>query len=548
MANTTSRTSSAAALKDYVFDAARTAIGKYTESGQPSIFDAVEKYIDPVYLTYSVLVVSAVAVIYAASYATLYRPSNAQPANPRHELFHPTDLDTISPARRGFILSRERYDKLRACGRYRDAKELIDDVIEGRSGGGDKLAAEDAWLMPVFGGITLVSMYYALKKLSAHYIQLLMNSYFSVLGVFNIASAFAAAYNFYVRATGGKYEVWQLALVEEPVIEGMPYDAREPEEDVDDVDDEAEKDAPEKGWIETIVDGVKGLVSKSPEAAAKELAASSAKVAGYLTPVPGFSYMRYVGTGDVLGLVVGLAVVGANIYTGHWTLGNILGSSFAYGSIQLLTIDSFKTGYILLGGLFFYDIFFVFGTDIMVTVATTLTVPIKLTAPRPPTVSSPEGSLAMLGLGDIVVPALFLSLCLRFDLHNFHRLNTGTEYYSARRFPKPYFTAGMLAYVLSLVITISVMHFFKTGQPALLYICPLIGGAVFVTAMARKELGELFTYKEDLRQEFHDTITALRKSRRAEKLASVAATSPPVSDKAPAIADDENKENEVRVN
>jgi minor histocompatibility antigen H13 len=35
-------------------------------------------------------------------------------------------------------------------------------------------------------------------------------------------------------------------------------------------------------------------------------------------------------------------------------------------------------GFILLGGLFFYDIFFVFGTDVMVTVAVSMDVPIKV--------------------------------------------------------------------------------------------------------------------------------------------------------------------------
>ena len=38
-------------------------------------------------------------------------------------------------------------------------------------------------------------------------------------------------------------------------------------------------------------------------------------------------------------------------------------------------------GFILLGGLFFYDIFFVFGTNVMVTVAVSMDVPIKVLAP-----------------------------------------------------------------------------------------------------------------------------------------------------------------------
>ena len=35
----------------------------------------------------------------------------------------------------------------------------------------------------------------------------------------------------------------------------------------------------------------------------------------------------------------------------------------------MLSLPSYKTGAMLLGGLFFYDVFWVFGTDVMVTVA-----------------------------------------------------------------------------------------------------------------------------------------------------------------------------------
>ena len=41
-----------------------------------------------------------------------------------------------------------------------------------------------------------------------------------------------------------------------------------------------------------------------------------------------------------------------------------------------------STGFILLGGLFFYDIFWVFGTDVMITVAKSFEAPIKLVFPQ----------------------------------------------------------------------------------------------------------------------------------------------------------------------
>lgn len=44
---------------------------------------------------------------------------------------------------------------------------------------------------------------------------------------------------------------------------------------------------------------------------------------------------------------------------------NILGLSFAYNALCLLKIDSFQTGTILLTGLFIYDIWWVFGTEVV---------------------------------------------------------------------------------------------------------------------------------------------------------------------------------------
>ena len=56
----------------------------------------------------------------------------------------------------------------------------------------------------------------------------------------------------------------------------------------------------------------------------------------------------------------------------------------------------------LKGGLFFYDIFWVFGTDVMVTVAKSFDAPIKLLFPKD--LFAAELQYSMLGLGDIVIP------------------------------------------------------------------------------------------------------------------------------------------------
>jgi minor histocompatibility antigen H13 len=44
---------------------------------------------------------------------------------------------------------------------------------------------------------------------------------------------------------------------------------------------------------------------------------------------------------------------------------DILGLSFSHNALALLKLDSFKTGCILLSGLFVYDIWWVFGTEVV---------------------------------------------------------------------------------------------------------------------------------------------------------------------------------------
>lgn len=61
----------------------------------------------------------------------------------------------------------------------------------------------------------------------------------------------------------------------------------------------------------------------------------------------------------------------------HWIANNLFGLAFAVNAVELLHLNNVVTGCILLCGLFFYDIFWVFGTDVMVTVAKSFEAPIK---------------------------------------------------------------------------------------------------------------------------------------------------------------------------
>ena len=65
-------------------------------------------------------------------------------------------------------------------------------------------------------------------------------------------------------------------------------------------------------------------------------------------------------------------------YSKSWIYNNLLAIIFCIHALQFMFLGNFKTGAILLSLLFFYDIFFVFGTDVMVTVAKSIDAPIKL--------------------------------------------------------------------------------------------------------------------------------------------------------------------------
>ncbi|KAG0130783.1 signal peptide peptidase-domain-containing protein [Tuber indicum] len=206
------------------------------------------------------------------------------------------------------------------------------------------------------------------------------------------------------------------------------------------------------------------------------------------TKNPSFKATFWVG--DLAGLAAGILAVGTYALGGkHWLLTNIMGTSFAYGAMQLLSPTTFTTASILLGALFFYDIFFVFFTPMMVTVATTLDVPIKLLFPRPSTSPGGPQALAMLGLGDVVIPGLVIAMALRYDLWRF--------YEKKPEFSKFYFYMSLGGYFVGILTTLIVMHVFKHAQPALLYLVPGVLGSVWLGALIKGELGVMWNYSEE---------------------------------------------------
>jgi len=177
-------------------------------------------------------------------------------------------------------------------------------------------------------------------------------------------------------------------------------------------------------------------------------------------------------------------------------------------------LGNFKTGALLLSLLFFYDIFFVFGTDVMVTVAKNIDAPIKLQFPRDLSTTPPQYSI--LGLGDIVIPGIFMSLCLRFDVLKSLSLSKlenlidsekkgredpgSTMKYiiaTGSKASKHYFISVIIGYLIAIITTVVIMFMFNHGQPALLYLVPGCILAVFITATVKGEFKEMWEFVEE---------------------------------------------------
>lgn len=184
----------------------------------------------------------------------------------------------------------------------------------------------------------------------------------------------------------------------------------------------------------------------------------------------------------------------------------------------------------------------------MVTVAKSLDVPIKLMFPRPGDPQDPTSapSHAMLGLGDVVLPGIVIGLALRFDFYLFYlrrqkRTSAGgietvekAEYFPLAgrwsdhfwthsllgrplwtkddnkpeapfTFPKTYFKASLIGYVLGLLATLGVMMIWDHAQPALLYLVPGVLGSVWLTAAAKGELSMIWNYTEAVEEDDENT-------------------------------------------
>ncbi|WFD33937.1 ribulose-phosphate 3-epimerase [Malassezia cuniculi] len=311
--------------------------------------------------------------------------------------------------------------------------------------GAESVSADDAWLFPVIGSAVLFGLFLLFKYINKEYINLLLGAYFALAGT----ASLTMVATFVGRSLIG-VEAWR-------------------------------------------------RITKSRIRFAIERYEVGSKERKPFVDIA----LSYVALGASVGSV---AIVAAYLYTRHWVLSNIIAIALSLNAITLMSLDSFVTGFIMLGGLFVYDIFWVFGTPVMVSVAKNFDAPIKILWPRnwidmvtaiASGVDIPEAKLALLGLGDIVMPGAFVALALRYDQFIASEAKPGiyfTRFY--RAFSKPYFVACIVAYFCGLVVTMGVLHVFQAAQPALLYLSPACSLSVLAVAQVQGRGKELWAWTD----------------------------------------------------
>ncbi|KAK4054418.1 hypothetical protein OIV83_000912 [Microbotryomycetes sp. JL201] len=323
----------------------------------------------------------------------------------------------------------------------------------------EAVSLSDAYAFPILGSIVLFGLYLCFKYLDPKWVNFVIGKYLALMGVGSVARATVKL----ARGSGIVSDKTYRQLAKYSVVK-------------------TEKNSEPAASSKSKPDGQKRDRSSRKMKTTEMVSTNLVQVAS---------------------LVFALVLTVYQSYRPNWIIANGMALAFAFNAISLMALDSFVTGSVLLALLFFYDIWWVFGSkrafgaDVMVSVATKLDAPIKVTFPRD--MVNMRG-FSLLGLGDIVLPGIFVALAMRFDYHqalqSSLKVKDKLPLKPTARFPKPYFRTSLVAYVAGLVTTICVMHTFKAAQPALLYLSPACILSVIGCAISRNELQQLWSFQE----------------------------------------------------
>lgn len=318
------------------------------------------------------MILSAIIIIYVGAHSSLRRPPSAAPPAITHK-----------------------------TKRTKDGKPVNEEKDEFLPG----LEAMDAIMFPLMASVVLIGLYYLIKWLEDPAIlNTILRGYISITGVVGTGTLLGNAMQVILSFVFPDYwldrsgSIWTIDTRRRGAITSSA-DGR----------DLAMKTTP-----------LPGLASKLPLSPQSSQALFTIR---HLLMEDWHVKINIFGIGEetiayklttLIGFALGAILQGCFLYYGGNILSNIMGLSVCYMAFMLMSVTSFAIGSYVLGGLFIYDIVMVFYTPFMIGVATQIDAPIKLSF-KTSTRSS------MLGLGDIVLPGIFICLALRFDLWMHYR-------------------------------------------------------------------------------------------------------------------------------
>lgn len=155
----------------------------------------------------------------------------------------------------------------------------------------------------------------------------------------------------------------------------------------------------------------------------------------------------------MLSACISLLIIIGYVLTKSWILSNIIAVCIVIIAFKVIRLKSYMVAALLLSLAFFYDIFWVFysdkvfGTSVMASVATRVELPMMFYCPK--LSPSPYSLCSLIGLGDILLPGIFVAYCLYFDKH------IGKT--------SKYFDICLGGYVLGLLICVICLTVFHTA-------------------------------------------------------------------------------------
>lgn len=285
--------------------------------------------LQPLLPFYTHLISSALFPIYAGAHASLSRPSSAEKPEKTRE----------SKKR-----SKEKTEE------DSESDDLEDDEDAPQMEG---LSPSDALWFPLAAGSSLVGLYFLIKWLGdASVLNKILNAYFALFSVFAVTRIISDALRVVIDITFPRFYVdagllWRVRTSKrkfkaEGVLNDEVPERRSPLPSV-------------FGRVPLPVPFLNLLW------ALREILTSKLKIKIYARTIGNGA--TYVGLRGLVGLIVGIsAVLYFNFVQKPWYLTNLMGIGFAYEALQFLSPSTFATGTLVLGALFFYDIYFVFCT------------------------------------------------------------------------------------------------------------------------------------------------------------------------------------------